>query len=117
MKISRGLQQSYDVQNFCHEALLALRESLTKEGKLKVTREDAQGIRALTQSWKDAQERVSFHRRVPAPSVREKAAMPKRKRPVAGPIEEVSVTITDDRCAAQRLEEYRQRKGGPLCAE
>lgn len=70
MRISQGLKQSYDVQNFTYESLMALKASLSGEGgSLKITREDASAIYQLVRSWQTAQERISFHRRVPRPGV------------------------------------------------
>ena len=63
VKVSKGLQQAYQLQDFAFEAAMALKESLTKEeGKLKIAREDAQAIAHLTKSWESAQERVFVHR-------------------------------------------------------
>lgn len=69
MRVSKGLRQAYELQDFCHLATLALRESLTKDGQLTLTREDAQAVKALVSSWRDCQERIAFHRRVPSPGV------------------------------------------------
>jgi hypothetical protein len=79
MKLSKGLLQSYQLQDFTFQAAMALKEALTKDGKLAVTREDAQAVKALVSSWRDCQERVSFHRRVPPVKAVEPPA-PKRKR-------------------------------------
>ena len=47
---------------------MALKRDLAKDGeKMTVTREDAQAIKALINSWRECQERISFHRRVPSP--------------------------------------------------
>lgn len=81
MRVSKGLLQSYQLQDFCHAAALALRDSLTKDGKLSVTREDALSIKALVSAWESAQQRVAFHRRVPSPGVLkpDTAARPRRR--------------------------------------
>lgn len=76
MHISKGLRQSYQVQDLAFEALLALRDSLMKDGKLVLTREDSAAIKHLADVWATAQMRISFHRRVPSPGV----ARPERKR-------------------------------------
>jgi hypothetical protein len=87
MKISKGLRQAYELQDFCHEAALALRAGLLKDGKLTLlTREDAQAIKALISSWRDCQERVSFHRRTPAPGVLKPEKPKPRSRRYRGPI-------------------------------
>jgi len=70
MKISQGLKQSYDVQNFTYDSLMALRASLSGEGgQLKLTREDSSAIYQLVRAWQAAQERISFLRRIPRPGV------------------------------------------------
>jgi hypothetical protein len=70
MKISQGLKQSYDVQNFTYESLMALKATLSAEGgTLKLTREDSSAIYQLVRAWQAAQERISFHRRIPRPGV------------------------------------------------
>ena len=51
MKISKGLKQAYDLQDFTFSALVALRDSLSQEGKLKVSREDATAIGNLIRAW------------------------------------------------------------------
>lgn len=65
--ISKGLRQAYELQNFTHEAAMALKDSLLKEGKLVITREDSQSIAALVKSWEACQQRIQVHRRVPNP--------------------------------------------------
>jgi hypothetical protein len=85
MKLSKGLLQSYQLQDFTFQAAMALKEALTKDGKLAVTREDAQAVKALVSSWRDCQERVSFHRRVPPVKAVEPPA-PKRNRRGVGSI-------------------------------
>ena len=92
MKVSKQLKQAFEIMDFAHSAALALRDSLLRDGKMTITREDAAAIRALVQSWRDAQERVSFHRRVPAPSVREKEKRQSKSswsRPGFGGLEQV----------------------------
>lgn len=65
--ISKGLRQAFDVQDFAFDAIQALRDSLRVDGKLKVTRDDALAIKNVATVWREAQERIAFHRRVPSP--------------------------------------------------
>jgi hypothetical protein len=44
VKISKGLKQAYELQDFTFQAALALKESLAKDGKLVIAREDASAI-------------------------------------------------------------------------
>jgi hypothetical protein len=68
MKISKGLKQAYAVQDIAYDAFEALKAQFTGEdGKLKLTRDDAMSIAQLHRVWHGAQERISFHRRVPSP--------------------------------------------------
>lgn len=68
MVISRGLKQAYDVQNFAHEALMALREQLTQDGKVCAPDpKTASTLVGLGKVWKDAQEQVRIHRGKPLP--------------------------------------------------
>jgi hypothetical protein len=67
-KISKGLTQAYELQDFTFEAARSLRASLTGEdGKLKIAREDAQSLAALVKAWESCQERIRIHRRTPLP--------------------------------------------------
>jgi hypothetical protein len=68
MKISKGLRQAYELQDFAHEATLALRRSLLKRGRmLHVSREDAAAISSLVKAWELCQERIRIHRNKPMP--------------------------------------------------
>lgn len=66
-RISKSLTQAYEVQDFAFNCLTALRESLMVDGKLKVMPDDARSIGLIGKVWKEAQERIAFHRRVPSP--------------------------------------------------
>jgi hypothetical protein len=78
MKISKGLQQAYQVQDFTHSALMAMKEDLSKEGKLTLTRDDATAISHLVRAWQAAQERIRIHRNKPLPgTVKPQAKAPK----------------------------------------
>src|SRR5687768_11260855 len=57
MKISKGLKQAYDVQDFAYATLMAMKESLSSDGKLVLTRDDATAISHLVRAWQAAQER------------------------------------------------------------
>lgn len=79
-RISKGLTQAYELQDFTFDALMALRASLTgKDGKPKIAREDAQSIAAMVKAWELCQVRIQVHRRVPNPGSL-KHAVPKSKR-------------------------------------
>jgi len=67
MKISRGLTQAYELQNFTFDAAMALKASLTQNGKLTLTRDDATAIQRLVSAWEACQERVRIHRGKPLP--------------------------------------------------
>jgi hypothetical protein len=84
--LSNGLRQAYEVQDIAYDAIQALRETLKgDDGKMKVTRDDAQAIRNLATVWREAQERIAFHRRVPSPgSLRPVASRKARKRDASG---------------------------------
>ncbi len=70
MTISKGLTQAYQVQDFAYAAIQAFKAQCTNEqGILKLTRDDALALGHLHRMWQGAQERVSFHRRVPGPGV------------------------------------------------
>src|SRR5690242_7874844 len=78
MKISKGLKQAYDLQDFTYEAALALRDCLIEksslrqgkqQGKMLVSREDASAIGSLVKAWESCQERIRIHRNKPMPGV------------------------------------------------
>ena len=78
MKISKGLKQAYDLQDFTYEATLALRDSLVEKSSLRqgkqkakmyVSREDASAIGSLVKAWESCQERIRIHRNKPMPGV------------------------------------------------
>lgn len=81
MRISKGLRQAYQLQDFCYEAALALRDSLRKQGKLMIDREDASSIGSLVKAWESCQERIRIHRNKPMPGVLRPESKPKRVRP------------------------------------
>src|SRR5262245_43912530 len=81
VKISKGLKQAYELQDFTHQTALALRESLVKDGKLVIGREDAAAICSLVRAWEACQERIRIHRNKPLPGSRKHAVQePKDKR-------------------------------------
>ena len=88
MKISKGLTQAYQLQDFAFDAVMSLKAALTgKDGKLNLTREDASAIVSLQKAWQGCQERISFHRRVPNPgSLRPEKRSAKRKPRITGPL-------------------------------
>ena len=88
MKISKGLAQAYQLQDFAFEALMSLKIMLTGEdGKLNLTREDASAIVSLQKAWQGCQERISFHRRVPSPgSLKPERPKPKTRPRASGPV-------------------------------
>jgi hypothetical protein len=80
VKISKGLTQAYQLQDFTFQAVQALKETLVQNGKLVVTRDDAQAIGQLVRAWEIAQERVRIHRGKPLPgSKRPPVELAKRK--------------------------------------
>lgn len=81
-RISKGLTQAYQLQDFTFEAAMSLRDSLPrKEGKMTITREDAQSIAALVKSWESCQQRIQVHRRVPNPgSLKHAVAKPSKRK-------------------------------------
>lgn len=81
-RISKGLTQAYQLQDFTFEAAMSLRAALTKEdGTLKLAREDAQAIASLVKSWESCQERIRIHRNKPMPgSLRPPTASQKRRQ-------------------------------------
>src|SRR5207248_526864 len=64
---SKGLSQAYVLQDFTFACALALKDSLTKEGKLKLTREEAVAVSRLVDAWSTCQERIRIHRGKPLP--------------------------------------------------
>jgi hypothetical protein len=83
MRISKGLKQAYDLQDFTYDAALALRSSLRKKGngrKLVITREDASAIGSLVKAWESCQERIRIHRNKPMPGVLRPEKPKPRKR-------------------------------------
>ena len=84
MRITKGLKQAYDMQDFAFDSAMSLRQSLEKNGRIEVTREDAQAIAMLVRAWEQAQDRVRIHRNKPLPgSMRPE---PKRKAVATTPI-------------------------------
>jgi hypothetical protein len=79
MRPSKQLLQSYQVMDFTFDSIVAMKASLTQDGKLKLTREDALAVKALVSAWESAQQRVSFHRRVPSPGVIRRETEPARR--------------------------------------
>jgi hypothetical protein len=88
VKISKGLKQAYAVQDFAFDAIEALKAQFTGEdGKLKLMRDDAMSIAQVHRVWQGAQERISFHRRVPSPGSLKPEKQDKQKpRKPFGPI-------------------------------
>ena len=65
---SRGLSQAYEMQDFAHAAAMALREVLTKDGKVQpLSKDDASTFGTLGKVWKDAQEQIRVHKGKPLP--------------------------------------------------
>ena len=67
MKISKGLKQAYELQDLTFNAALALKESLSADGRLSVTRDDASAIASLIKALDSCQERIRIHRNKPLP--------------------------------------------------
>jgi hypothetical protein len=84
MRISKGLKQAYDLQDFTYAAALALRDQLRGTGKLVLTREDASAIGSLVKAWESCQERIRIHRNKPLPGVR-RQEMPKPRKKLTTP--------------------------------
>jgi len=81
MKISKGLKQAYDVQDFAFAAIEAFKAHLTDEdGKLKLTRDDASAIVSLVKGWEGCQERIRIHRRVPMPGSLKPECKPDKRK-------------------------------------
>ena len=83
MKISKGLRQAYELQDFTHEAALALRDSLRRRGKRVISREDASAIGSLLKAWESCQERIRIHPNKPMPGVLRPEKPKPRKRPLS----------------------------------
>jgi hypothetical protein len=81
-RLSKGLTQAYQVQDFLFDAILALKRSLMDDaGSLRVGPESASAIASLVRGWDSAQERIRIHRGKPLPgSIRPVAKLPKRRR-------------------------------------
>ena len=81
-RISKGLRQAYELQDFAFDAAMSFKASLSSvDGRLKIAREDAQSISVLVKAWEACQQRVQVHRRVPNPGSRKHAVeQPKAKR-------------------------------------
>jgi hypothetical protein len=62
-----GRTQSYMVQGFAFDCLMALKTALTRNGAMKLTREDATAVAHLVRAWESAQERVRIQRGRPLP--------------------------------------------------
>lgn len=79
--ISKGLLQSYILQDIAFEAITTFKENRKDplSGKVAFSPEDAKAFATLVASWKIAQERISFHRRVPSPGVLRPESGKKRK--------------------------------------
>lgn len=85
MRISKGLKQAYDLQDFTYSAALALRDSLHTRGKLVISREDAAAIGSLVKAWESCQERIRIHRNKPMPGVLRPEKPKPRKRIIPAP--------------------------------
>jgi hypothetical protein len=83
MRISKGLKQAYDLQDFTYAAALALRDSLRHRGKLVISSKDASAIGALVKAWESCQERIRIHRNKPMPGVLRPEKPKPRKRPMS----------------------------------
>lgn len=92
MKISKGLRQAYELQDFCHDAAMALRDSLRKGGRLVVGREDASAIGSLVKAWESCQERIRIHRNKPMPGVLRPEPKPRKRRAVTAAGDRVPMT-------------------------
>ena len=62
-----GRIQSYQVQELTFDCLMAMKAALTREGELKLSREDATAVAQLVRAWESAQERVRINRGRPLP--------------------------------------------------
>jgi hypothetical protein len=73
-----GRVQSYQVQAFAFNCLMAMERALTVKGELKLSREDAQAVSSLVRAWESAQERVRINRNKPLPGSLRPVAKVKR---------------------------------------
>jgi hypothetical protein len=81
VRISKGLKQAYELQDFVFEAALALKASLRRHRrKLVISREDASAIGSLVKAWESCQERIRIHRGKPLPGVLRPEPKPRKKR-------------------------------------
>lgn len=94
--LSRGLKQAYDLQDFAFASAMALKDALTGEdGKLTLSREDALAVKSLVSSWKECQERIAFHRRVPSPGALKPEHYDKRRlKRIASPQRALVLDVT-----------------------
>jgi len=86
VKSGPGVQQTIQagvLQRFAFDAGVALRRSLTVDGELKVTREDAQALAQLVKAWDTAADRLRVLRGKGLPAaVRSKPAKSKVIQPL-----------------------------------
>src|ERR1035441_6970935 len=79
-KISKGLTQAFQLQDFTFDAAMALKRSLARDdGEMKIAREDASAICSLVKAWESCQERVRIHRGKPLPGSLNPNTSAKRK--------------------------------------
>jgi len=76
-----GRAQSYQVQELTFDCLMAMKSALTREGELKLSREDATAVAQLVRAWESAQERVRINRGRPLPGTLRPRAKEKVYRP------------------------------------
>lgn len=69
MKISQGLAQAYDMQNFAYKVSMAIRDNLKRDDGVLIApdKDTAASIATLGRLWRDAQEQVRIHRGKPLP--------------------------------------------------
>ena len=87
MVVSKGLRQAYDMQDFAYAVSMAIKESLTREGKvLPPDKDTAAMISSLNKAWRDAQEQVRIHRGKPLPGslTHEKVKVGRKQRALSG---------------------------------
>ncbi len=65
--LPKGLRQTYDLQDFAYHAAMAMKDSLTKEGKMTVERDDAMAITALIRAHDTCRDRTRIDRGRPLP--------------------------------------------------
>lgn len=86
--ISKQLTQAYQMQDLAFNVAMALKADITEAetGKVKIVRDeygkpvDAPAIAQLIKAWESAQQRISFHRRVPSPGSLKPVAGEGRRR-------------------------------------